>query len=972
MLYQPTNVYPSMMGGLGNGVVDVTKPLKVSWQVNGNSAMTAYQITIYKNDSASTQVMTTSKLTNNCPFYGVDYAGNIQFFSHTISAATMAGSGMTNGNEYTIKIKQWWGASDTASVTQTSANAFITRAAPTVTLASLPTAFSYRSYTFSAAYSQAQGDVLNWVQWELALVAPDGEYTILKDSGKIYGTAELKFDYDGFFSGSSYAVRCTIQTQNGVDATTGWNPFSVSYETVPLAGTLTAAPLRKANGISLTFPAITSIPATITGSYTLENSKLSLPSGSTAVWDSVNGEQMSFKAPFNVLWQAEMEPHIEMEYLTIEGTTKAGTKKSYTLYSEPNFEITSLVPPLEYEANSMAGGSVNLGDGRYASVYVGVGDGGTIKVYSHALGDAWGNVASTGVSADLLSVCYGRARFVAVGFSRYGVYSDNGVSWVRFSLPNARKWTSVAYGNGVYAAVADQSNVVAYSRDGISWVETTMGYSVQSVTNPTICYGNLRFGFMILTQNLTFSLTFDVYDGRVSFGQYTLPAVRNWTSVCYGNDRFVAVAESSSSGAYLDDGQSTWQTMNMPSKAWSSVAFSAGGSGNGCFFATCTNSPSGAYSFDGVKWYEAYGSCNGYTKSVCSLGSGDFLNAKGSLDVSIRVKFGTIVICYAQIDKIEKIKFLIGSRGDVRVEVYYTSLGHPLKYVGSLTIAYDISNINKISLFGQQDCDYLFISSAALSESEKTAFWNGSLDFSTIPSYFYTDFDGSTNGGGIGSAKISSLSIYRRTPGEDVLTHISDTTPDTGNAMIDCSAIPGKCYTYYAYGTGQQSTSALTSEAVTLCAWDWALFSCTQDARGVYHPQEIFLFSNNVSSGSVSNNNSPGIMQNFTRYPTVQPAPQNYRSGALTSLIGAVTGGVYSDTIELRNAIAGLSTAARTLFLKNRKGDIMRVTLSGPVEMETMDETAAQAQTVTLPWAEIGSAENASIILTKNDAAWPY
>lgn len=971
MLYQPTNVYPSMMGGLGNGVVDVTKPLNVSWQVNGNSAMTAYQITIYKNDSASTQVMTTSKLTNNCPFYGVDYAGNIQFFSHTISAATMAGSGMTNGNEYTIKIKQWWGASDTDSVTQTSANAFITRAAPTVTLASLPTAFSNRSYTFSAAYAQAQGDVLNWVQWELALVAPDGEYTILKDSGKIYGTAELKFDYDGFFSGSSYAVRCTIQTQNGVDATTGWNPFSVSYETVPLAGTLTAAPLRKANGISLTFPAITSIPATITGNYTLENSKLSLPSGSTAVWDSVNGEQMSFKTPFNVLWQAEMEPHIEMEYLTIEGTTKAGTEKSYTLYSEPDFEITSLVPPLEYEANSMAGGNVAFGDGLVAAVYVGVGGGGTIKVYSHKLGEAWGNVASTGVSADLLSVCYGIARFVAVGYSQYGVYSDNGVSWVRFSLPNARKWTSVAYGNGVYAAVADQSNVVAYSRDGISWVETTMPNSVQSVTNPTICYGDGHF--MVLTQNLAYSLSVDVSPNGVGpWGQYTLPAVRNWTSVCYGNGRFVAVSDNYSSGAYLDDSQSTWQTMNMPSKAWSSVAFSGVGADYGCFFATCTNSSSGAYSFDGVKWREAYGGCNAYTKSVCSLKNGDFVNAKGFFIVSIGVKFGTRKICTTGLHKIEKIKFLIGSGGDVRVEAYYTFQTRPGKQGGTLINSYDVSNINKISLFGQQDCDYLFISSAALSESEKTAFWDGSLDFSTIPSYFYTDFDGSTNGGGIGSAKISSLSIYRRTPGEDVLTHISDTTPDTGNAMIDCSAIPGKCYTYYAYGTGQQSTSALTSEAVTLCAWDWALFSCTQDAGGVYHPQEIFLFSNNVSSGSVSNNNSPGIMQNFTRYPTVQPAPQNYRSGTLTSLIGAVTGGVYSDTIELRNAIVGLSTAARTLFLKNRKGDIMRVTLSGPVEMETMDETAAQAQTVTLPWAEIGSAENASIILTKNDAAWPY
>lgn len=966
MLYQPTNVYPSMTGGLGNGVVDVTKPLKVSWQVNGNSAMTAYQITIYKNDSASTQVMTTSTLTNNCPFYGVDYSGNIQFFSHTISAATMASAGMTNGNEYTIKIRQWWGTSDTDSVTQTSANAFITRATPTVTLASLPTAFSYRSYTFSATYAQAQGDVLNWVQWELALVAPDGEYTILKDSGKIYGTAELKFDYDGFFSGSSYAVRCTIQTQNGVDATTGWNPFSVSYETVPLAGTLTASPLRKANGISLTFPAITSIPATITGSYTMENSKLSLPSGSTAVWDSVNGEQMSFKAPFNVLWQAEMELHSEMEYLTIEGTTESGVEKSYTLYSVPHFEITDNVPTLEYAANSMASDFVNVAGAGIVRVTVCVGSGNTAKVYSTAYGDDWFDV-SLPVSAVWTSVCYGNARFVAVGNSGYGVYSDNGVSWVRFSLPNDRNWTSVAYGNGVYAAVADQSNVVAYSKDGISWTETTMAYSVQSVTNPTICYGDGRF--MILTQNLAYSLSFEVStNGMISFGQYTLPAVRNWTSVCYGNERFVAVAENSSSGAYLDTGQETWQTMNMPrANVWTSVCY-----GNRFFFATCTNSTSGAYSVDGVEWRSVNGSCNSYTKSACYFGYDSntvyFLNAKGELGFTVWIVFGATVVHKLRY-AINKIKMILTENGNISLEITsnYNIRESVVRNTGN-----GLSNINKISLFGQQECDYLFISSVALSESEKTTFWNGSLDFSTIPSYFYTDFDDSTNGGGIGSTKISSLSIYRRTPGEAVLTHISDTTPDTGNAMIDCSAIPGKCYTYYAYGTGQQSTSALTSEAVTLCAWDWALFSCTQDAGGVYHPQEIFLFSNNVSSGSVSNNNSPGIMQNFTRYPTVQPAPQNYRSGTLTSLIGAVTNGVYSDTIELRNAIAGLSTAARTLFLKNRKGDIMKVTLSGPVEMATMDETAAQAQTVTLPWAEIGSAENASIILTKNDAAWPY
>ena len=60
-LFQPTNIYPSSLGELGDGTVDITKPLAVSWQVNGNSAMTAFSLTVCKNDAASTQVYTTGE-----------------------------------------------------------------------------------------------------------------------------------------------------------------------------------------------------------------------------------------------------------------------------------------------------------------------------------------------------------------------------------------------------------------------------------------------------------------------------------------------------------------------------------------------------------------------------------------------------------------------------------------------------------------------------------------------------------------------------------------------------------------------------------------------------------------------------------------------------------------------------------------------------------------------------------------------
>ena len=127
-IYQPSYVIPDMRSGLGLGVVDATQDLSVSWRINGSSALTSFSITIYTNDSASTQKYTTGQLTTGCPAYGTTSSGIPQFFSYTIPAASLSSAGITNGGEYKLIIKQWWSAND--SVTQSSASVFITRAAP--------------------------------------------------------------------------------------------------------------------------------------------------------------------------------------------------------------------------------------------------------------------------------------------------------------------------------------------------------------------------------------------------------------------------------------------------------------------------------------------------------------------------------------------------------------------------------------------------------------------------------------------------------------------------------------------------------------------------------------------------------------------------------------------------------------------------------------------------------------------------
>jgi len=103
-LYQPTNIFPSSFAGRGGGTVDALQPLTVSWQVNGNSAMTGYQIEIFQNTTVSTQVYDSGRV-NISPFWGVGSTGETRYYSVDVQ-----GPGLVNGYApgYKLQITQYW------------------------------------------------------------------------------------------------------------------------------------------------------------------------------------------------------------------------------------------------------------------------------------------------------------------------------------------------------------------------------------------------------------------------------------------------------------------------------------------------------------------------------------------------------------------------------------------------------------------------------------------------------------------------------------------------------------------------------------------------------------------------------------------------------------------------------------------------------------------------------------------------
>ena len=83
-LFQPTNITPDTRGAFGNGIILKSSGentyFEVSWQINGNTPMTAYKIDFL--DMSGTLLLSTGKLELATPVYGTLPDGNPNLYYH--------------------------------------------------------------------------------------------------------------------------------------------------------------------------------------------------------------------------------------------------------------------------------------------------------------------------------------------------------------------------------------------------------------------------------------------------------------------------------------------------------------------------------------------------------------------------------------------------------------------------------------------------------------------------------------------------------------------------------------------------------------------------------------------------------------------------------------------------------------------------------------------------------------------------
>lgn len=198
--------------------------------------------------------------------------------------------------------------------------------------------------------------------------------------------------------------------------------------------------------------------------------------------------------------------------------------------------------------------------------------------------------------AFLWSIIYATSKWVGVkANTNVSAYSSDGVEWTNKTLPAYGMWSSIAVGSSACIAVASDSASIVWSLDqGLSWTVRTMSSARKW---KSIAANNTTFVVIALDSD---KCATSVNNGFV-WTEYSLPQHSNWTSVTYGNGLFVAVGDSGI--AATSPNGITWTARALPdqlqfnSVTWANNQFTAVASGP-------TNLA--AKSADGITWERIY------------------------------------------------------------------------------------------------------------------------------------------------------------------------------------------------------------------------------------------------------------------------------------------------------------------------------------------------------------------------------
>ena len=297
----------------------------------------------------------------------------------------------------------------------------------------------------------------------------------------------------------------------------------------------------------------------------------------------------------------------------------------------------------------------------------------------------------------------------------------------------------------------------------------------------------------------------------------------------------------------------------------------------------------------------------------------------------------------------------------------------------SITASFQMDSssvIKELLLSGYQKATYLYVKNATATIYESTTpTWDSTTEF-------LTHFDLKTLQAGELEVVENVIDIYRENLETGEIVKLYSCGKDI-QALRDFSWAADKHYKYFGRVRFEEKYASENDfESELVCPNNDGYFSRQPNAYllmeteqddenpNVYHVLSYWRFGNNLSAGSTSNNNAPSFLTNFTPYRLKQPVNRLSDSGTLTALLSNAVKGEYNDNAMQMQKLSNLSKSNNTFFLRDTKGNLYMVAISGAITHTINTRSNKKETTVSVPWEEVGDSKGVSIIQIPTDESW--
>ena len=304
---------------------------------------------------------------------------------------------------------------------------------------------------------------------------------------------------------------------------------------------------------------------------------------------------------------------------------------------------------------------------------------------------------------------------------------------------------------------------------------------------------------------------------------------------------------------------------------------------------------------------------------------------------------------------------------------------------------------NKITLYGVQSCDYIYIQTDAPEDGEFSYVKDEPSEWSDTTS-FYANFSNKESRLSAGDSKvigaINGYEVYRQKYNEsnaEYVATIQSSEDSVDDVIVDYAVKNGVEYTYYLFpnmATTESGTplSPFVTKQLAIDVPYWCLFIVDEtEEENVFYLDKMFKFELNLQVDDMMNNTQVSISQNFTKYPSVQYGASNYWSGSLSSLCGFISsnGVDYVQSVNMIDELKSIASDTRRKFLKDTAGNLWEVNVAAPINISTENMVLQDVKTWQFSWVEVGDTKGISIInnpkakttdwvLTEKGEALPY